>query len=58
MLTSITGRTGGSTYLKSITRGAGASPLSDEESAAVVAARDEQRSERVVEQGKRTWRKR
>jgi hypothetical protein len=58
VLTSITGRTGGRTYLKSITDGGGTSPLSDEESAAVSAAREQQRGERVVEQGKRRWRQR
>jgi hypothetical protein len=58
VLTSITGRSGGRSYLKSVTGGVGASPLSDEESAAVTAARDELRTERTVEQGKRRWRER
>jgi hypothetical protein len=58
VLTSITGRAGGRTYLKSIADGQGTSPLSDEESAAVAAAREQQRGEQVVEQGKRRWRQR
>jgi hypothetical protein len=58
VLTSITGRTGGRTYLKVVTDGEGASLLSEEESAAVSAAREEPRGERVVAQGKRRWRKR
>jgi len=58
VLTSITGRTGGRTYLKSITAGEGSSLLSEEESAAVDAARDRQRGEQVVDQGKRRWRQR
>jgi uncharacterized coiled-coil protein SlyX len=58
VLTSITGRSDGRTYLKSVTAGVGSIPLSDEESAAIDAARQETRSERVVEQGKRSWRQR
>ena len=58
VLTSITGRNGGRTYLKSVTAGEGASLLSEEESVAVASAREQQRGERVVEQGKRRWRQR
>jgi len=58
VLTSITGRTGGRTYLKSVTDGAGSQLLSDEEVAAIASAREHERSERVVEQGKRRWRNR
>jgi len=58
VLTSITGRTGGRTYLKSVTDGVGSQLLSDEEAAAIASARERQRSERVVEQGKRRWRNR
>jgi len=58
VLTSITGRTGGRSYLKAVTAGEGANPLSEEESAAVAAARGQQRVEQVVGQGKRRWRQR
>jgi hypothetical protein len=61
VLTSITSRAGGRTYLKIITGGTGgegASLLSDEETAAVAAAHEELRGERVVAQGKRRWRQR
>jgi len=58
VLTSITGRTGGRTYLKSVTGGESASLLSEEESAAVASAREQQRVERIVDQGKRRWRQR
>lgn len=58
VLTSITGRSGGRTYLKSVTAGESASLLSEEESAAVASAREQQRGERVVDQGKRRWRQR
>jgi hypothetical protein len=58
VLTSITGRSGGRTFLKSVTDGAGSQLLSDEEVAAVASARERQRGERVVEQGKRRWRNR
>jgi hypothetical protein len=58
VLTSITGRTGGRTYLKSVTNGESTSTLSDEESAAVAAARERQRGEQIAEQGKRRWRQR
>jgi hypothetical protein len=56
VITSITGRTDGRTYLKSVTDGVGSVLLSDEESAAVAAAREQARSEQVVDQGKRSWR--
>jgi hypothetical protein len=58
VLTSITGRTGGRTYLKSVTAGESESLLSEEESVAVAAAREQERSERVAEAGKRRWRQR
>jgi len=58
VLTSITGRTGGRSYLKSVVDGAGLTLLSDEEVAAVAAAREDQRAERVTDQGKRRWRQR
>ncbi len=58
VITSITGRTDGRTYLKSVTDGVGNVLLSDEESAAVAAAREQARSEQVVDQGKRSWRQR
>jgi hypothetical protein len=58
VLTSITGRTGGRTYLKSVVAGESGSQLSDEEGAAVVAAQERSRVERIVEQGKRRWRQR
>jgi hypothetical protein len=58
VLTSITGRTGGRTYLKPVTSGEGGLPLSDEELAAVTSAREQARADRVVEQGKRRWRQR
>ena len=58
VLTAITGRTGGRTYLKSVTNGEGTQPLSDEETAAVASARERQRGEQNVEQGKRRWRQR
>jgi len=58
VLTSITGRAGGRTYLKSVTGGESESLLSEEESAAVASAREQQRVERVVDQGKRRWRQR
>lgn len=58
VITSITGRTDGRTYLKSITAGAAAVVLSDEESAAVAAAGEQPRSEQVAEAGKRAWRQR
>ena len=58
VITSITGRTDGRTYLKSIVAGEGSVLLSDEEAAAVAAARAHARSEQVVEQGKRVWRQR
>jgi hypothetical protein len=58
VLTSITGRSGGRTYLKPITGGEGTLLLSDEENAAVASAREQARADRVVEQGKRRWRQR
>jgi hypothetical protein len=58
VLTSITGRTGGRTFLKSVTDGVGSQLLSDEEVAAIASARERQRGDRVVEQGKRRWRTR
>jgi len=58
VITSITGRSGGRTYLKVVAGGEGASLLSDEESAAVLAARDQTRTERIVDYGKRRWRQR
>jgi hypothetical protein len=58
VLTSITGRSGGRTYLKSVTDGTSESMLSEEESAALSSAREQRRSERVVDQGKRRWRQR
>jgi len=58
VITSITGRNDGRTYLKSITAGEGAVTLSEEEAAAVAAAREHARSEQVVDQGKRSWRQR
>lgn len=58
VITSITGRTDGRTYLKSVSDGVGNVLLSDEESAAVAAAREQARSEQVVDQGKRSWRQR
>lgn len=58
VITSITGRNDGRTYLKSVTAGEGSQPLSDEEAAAVAAARAEARSERLAEVGKRSWRQR
>ena len=58
VITSITGRTEGRTYLKTVVAGEGTVLLSDEEQAAVAAAREGARSEQVVEQGKRVWRHR
>jgi len=58
VVTSITGRSDGRTYLKSIVAGEGSQLLSDEEAAAVAAARAQARSERIAEQGKRSWRQR
>jgi uncharacterized coiled-coil protein SlyX len=58
VITSITGRADGRTYLKTITGGEGSTLLSDEEVAAVAAARTQARSEQVVDQGKRSWRQR
>lgn len=58
VITSITGRNDGRTYLKSVIAGEGSQPLSDEEGAAVAAARAEKRSERLAEAEKRTWRQR
>jgi len=58
VLTSITGRSGGRTYLKPVTVGEGGLPLSDEEMAAIASAREQARGDRVVEQGKRRWRQR
>ena len=58
VLTSITGRTGGRTYLKPVVAGEGGLPLSEEEVAAVASAREQARGDRVVEQGKRRWRQR
>jgi len=56
VVTSITGRNDGRTYLKTVVAGEGEVLLSDEERAAVAAARENTRSEQVVEQGKRVWR--
>lgn len=58
VITSITGRNDGRTYLKSIAAGEGSQPLSEEEAAAVAAARAEARSEQLAEVGKRSWRQR
>ena len=58
VITSITGRNDGRTYLKSVVEGQGSQPLSDEEQAAVAAARAEARSEQLAEVGKRSWRQR
>ena len=58
VITSITGRNDGRTYLKSVSAGEGSQPLSDEEAAAVAAARAEPRSERLADAGKRSWRQR
>ncbi|MDA2983900.1 MAG: DUF4446 family protein, partial [Actinomycetota bacterium] len=58
VLTSITGRSGGRTYLKPVASGGGALPLSEEEVAAVASAREQARGDRIVEQGKRRWRQR
>jgi len=58
VLTSITGRAGGRTYLKAVTGGEGESLLSEEESEAVASAREQQRGERIVVPGKRRWRQR
>jgi len=58
VITSITGRTDGRTYLKAIVAGQGSVPLSDEESSAVASAREQARSEQIVGQGKRSWRQR
>lgn len=58
VLTSITGRSGGRSYLKPIAAGEGQLALSDEEVAAVASAREHARGDRVVEQGKRRWRQR
>lgn len=58
VLTSITGRSGGRTYLKPVASGEGSLPLSDEERAAVTSARERARDDQVVEQGKRRWRQR
>jgi hypothetical protein len=58
VLTSINGRTGGRTYLKTITAGEGTVLLSDEERAAVAASRDGRSEQRVQSAGKRTWRRR
>ena len=58
VITSITGRTDGRTYLKAVVAGEGTVQLSDEETAAVAAAREQARSEQVVEPGKRSWRQR
>jgi hypothetical protein len=58
VITSITGRADGRTYLKAIAAGQGSTLLSEEETAAVAAAREQARSEQVVDQGKRSWRQR
>ena len=58
VLTSITGRNGGRTYLKPVASGEGGLPLSEEEAAAVASAREQARGDRIVEQGKRRWRQR
>lgn len=58
VITSITGRNDGRTYLKSVAAGEGSQPLSDEEAAAVAAARAEARSEQLAELGRRSWRQR
>lgn len=58
VLTSITGRSDGRTYLKSVASWEGSQPLSEEESTAVAAARAETRSEQLAEAGKRSWRQR
>ena len=58
VITSITGRQDGRTYLKAVVAGEGTQLLSDEERAAVEAAQAEARSEQVAAQGKRSWRQR
>jgi hypothetical protein len=60
VVTSINARTGGRVYLKVVTGGMGSAALSDEEAAAVLAARDGDavRSERSVSAAKRSWRRR
>jgi len=58
VVTSISGRTGARTYLKSVTAGEGTTLLSEEEATAIASAREQARAERVVEPGKRRWRKR
>jgi hypothetical protein len=58
VITSITGRNDGRTFIKSVRAGEGTQLLSEEEAAAVAAAREQARSEQVAEQGKRSWRQR
>jgi hypothetical protein len=60
VMTSINARAGGRVYLKVITGGVGSAALSEEEAAAVPAARDGEaiRSERSVSAVKRSWRRR
>jgi len=58
VLTSISGRSAGRTYLKSVLGGEGTTLLSEEERAAVDAARTGQTEQRVIAAGKRTWRRR
>ena len=56
VLTSINGRTGGRTYLKSVADGDSESNLSDEERTAIALAKDGRNESRVVEPGARRWR--
>jgi hypothetical protein len=56
VLSSINGRTGGRTYLKSVTGGQSESNLSDEERTAIGLAKDGRNESRVVEPDARRWR--
>lgn len=58
VLTSISGRSAGRTYLKTVLGGEGTTLLSEEERSAVDAARAGRSEQRVVAAGKRTWRRR
>jgi hypothetical protein len=58
VLTSISGRASGRTYLKTLVAGEGTTLLSDEERQAVTAAQEGRSEQRVTVAGKRTWRRR
>ena len=58
VVTSINGRDAGRVYLKVVAGGVSSVLLSEEEEAAVAAAREGARTERSVDAGKRSWRRR